>query len=327
MKSGKKRTYRITVFFIVIFITIFGLWFWWTDSVSPVNQKNNTPIIFTIEKGEGVKSIAANLEKNELIHSPIAFFLLVKLSGLERQLQAGDYRLKQSMNSSSIAQELTHGIMDVWVTILEGWRIEEIANRLAKDLDIPENEFLKYAVEGYMFPDTYLIPQDATASAIVKIFLENFDKKITKEMKEDIIRSDFSTEETIILASIVEREGVSEKDRPMIAGILINRLKSDMLLQADATLQYMKGYQPYEKSWWGKNIANDDKTIESPYNSYKNYGLPPKPISNPGLSAINSVIYPAKTDYYYYLHDDQGQIHYGKSLEEHNSNIEKFLKH
>ncbi|MBI3385543.1 endolytic transglycosylase MltG, partial [Candidatus Gottesmanbacteria bacterium] len=126
-----------------------------------MSSSETEPVMFVINRGDGVRTISANLSAQHLIRSPTAFFILVKLMRLERSLQAGDFRLNRTMDARQIATELTHGFLDVWVTTLEGWRVEEIANRLAKDLDIPEAQFLSLAREGYMFPDTYLIPRDA----------------------------------------------------------------------------------------------------------------------------------------------------------------------
>jgi UPF0755 protein len=130
----------------------------------------------------------------------------------------------------------------------------------------------------------------------------------------------------ITLASIIEREGQTNEDRPVIAGILMNRLEAGWPLQADATLQYALGYQSKDKTWWKKTLYDEDKKINSPYNTYANPGLPPGPISNPGLASIQAAIYPKKTDYWYYLHDPAGGVHYAITLEEHNANIAKFLR-
>jgi UPF0755 protein len=251
---------------------------------------------------------------------------IVKMLGIETQLQAGDFRLKRSMDAKTIATELTHGILDIWVTTLEGWRSEEVASKLSKELDIPEQEVLKYSSEGRMFPDTYLIPRDATPTAIVKLFTDNFERKITDQMREDIKKSGLTLDQVITLASIVEREGRTDEDRPVIAGILIKRYKNDWPLQVDATLQFALGYQPSEKTWWKKYLTVDDKKVQSPYNTYTHPGLPPGPIGNPGLASIKAVIYPTETDYWYYLHDESGGAHYGKTIDEHNANITKYLQ-
>jgi UPF0755 protein len=214
----------------------------------------------------------------------------------------------------------------VWATTPEGWRVEEIANKLSKLFDIPEAEFLKHTKEGYMFPDTYLVPKDATPAAIAKIFLDTFDTKIGTTLRTDAIKTGLTLPEVITLASIVEREGRSDDDRPVIAGILLNRIKADWPLQVDATLQYALGYQPMEKSWWKKYLTDEDKKVKSPFNTYANLGLPPHPIANPGLSSIKAVIYPKETEYWYYIHDTKGTAHYAKTIEEHQGNISKYLQ-
>ncbi len=177
-----------------------------------------------------------------------------------------------------------------------------------------------------MFPDTYLVPQDATAGAIITLFTAAFDKKVTPEMRADIRASGMTLHEVITLASIIEREGHTDEDRPIIAGILLNRLKAGWPLQADATLQFALGYQSKEKTWWKKVLYDEDKKIDSPYNTYANTGLPPGPISNPGIASIRAAIYPKETSYWFYLHDPSGAVHYAETLDEHNANIAKYLR-
>ncbi|MFZ5845227.1 MAG: endolytic transglycosylase MltG [Patescibacteria group bacterium] len=316
---------RLGILLLVVVLLAGGGWLWWKDATAAADPTDKTPVVFVIKKGESVKSIASRLDEQGLIRSSPAFFLLIKLLGIERDLQAGDFRLNRSMDAAAVARELTHGMLDVWVTLLEGWRVEEMATKIARELDIPEAQFLAYAREGYMFPDTYLIPRDATPAAVANIFLANFDKKITSQMREDAKKSGLTLREVIILASIVEREGRTDSDRPVIAGILLKRLKAGWPLQADATLQYALGYQPNEKSWWKKSLTEADKKIKSPYNTYARAGLPPGPISNPGLAAIRAVIYPTTSDYWYYLHDLEGGVHFARTIEEHNQNIAKYL--
>lgn len=326
MKSNKPSISRVAVFFVVLAI-LFGMGLlWWREANAPVDTGDQTPVVFVVAKGEGVKAIAANLVEKNLIRSPISFYLVVKILGIERQLQAGDFRLSRTMNTETIARELTHGMLDAWVTTLEGWRSEEIAIKLAKELDIPEAEFLRVVEEGYMFPDTYLIPRDATAGAIVVLFKKTFSQKVTTQMREDAGKRGLTLDAVVTLASIVEREGRSDEDRPTIADILLKRLKAGWPLQTDATLQYILGYQPFEKSWWKKALTEQDKRAKSPYNTYANPGLPPGPIANPGLASIRAVIYPVETDYWYYLHDEKGRAHYARTIEEHERNIATYLR-
>lgn len=326
MKSNNLVSKRLPIFFVVLVLIAGASWFWWSYSTASVDPTDKKPEIFVVQKGDGVRTIATNLSSHNFIRSPTAFFILVKLMGIERSLQAGDFRLNRALSSRDIALELTHGYLDVWVTTLEGWRDEEIATQLSKALDVPEGEFLKVAKVGYMFPDTYLIPRDATPAAIATIFFDTFDQKVTREMREDVKKQGLTFNEALILASIVEREGRTDEDRPIIAGILLKRLKAGWPLQADATIQYALGYEPNEKTWWRKNLASDDKIIRSPFNTYRNPGLPPEPICNPGLASIKSVIYPSESPYWYYLHDNEGAVHFARTIEEHNENIKKYLQ-
>jgi len=326
MKSNNTRTKRFSIFLLVCVVSIGLGWLWWSDGIAPVDPANNESVAFVINRGEGVKNIASRLAQEHLIRSPTSFYILVKILGIERQLQAGDYRLSRTMDARAVALELTRGIVDVWVTTLEGWRVEEVATKIAKELDIPEGEFLKHAEEGYVFPDTYLIPQDASPAAVVRMMRDNFDRRVTEDLRQAAEKTDVPFKDVMTLASIVEREGISADDRPVIAGILLKRLRAGWPLQADATVQYALGYDPGEKTWWRKSLTAEDKNIDSPYNTYRNTGLPPSPISNPGLASIRAVIYPVETGYWYYLHDPQGGVHYAETIEEHNANIATYLR-
>ena len=323
MKSLK---IRLSVLALVIFLFLVLGFIWWQQGKASVNPFNKTPKIFVVGKGEGVRTIASRLKKDNLIKDQVVFFLLIKKMGIDQNLQAGDFRLNQAMDAQTIAQTLTKGMVDIWVTFLEGWRSEEIALKMASDLQLPESQFLKYSQEGYMFPDTYLIPKEATAAAIVQILKDNFRQKVTEDLQKEAIKNGLTLKETIILASIVEKEASGENDRNLIAGILLRRLKSGWPLQADATLQYALGYQPEEKTWWKKNLTDFDKKFKSPYNTYLNIGLPPEPICNPGLASIRAVIYPEKSDFWYYLHDPTGDVHFARTIEEHETNIDKYLR-
>lgn len=326
MKSNNTVVTRVVVFLLVVMLSMGGALLWWFDATRAADTRDRDPVSFRVNSGDGVRVIASNLAQENLIRSSTAFFVLVKLMGIERNLQAGEFRLNRTMDSRTIARELTHGFEDVWVTTLEGWRNEEIATHLAKNLDLPESEFLRGASVGYMFPDTYLIPQDATAGAIIDIFTKAFNKKIDDTMRADLRVSGMTLEDVVTLASIVEREGRTDEDRPVIAGILLKRLKAGWPLQADATLQYALGYQAGEKTWWKKSLTEEDKKVRSPYNTYLNPGLPPGPISNPGLAALRAVVYPKETEFWYYLHDPSGAVHYAATLEDHNANIATYLR-
>jgi UPF0755 protein len=312
---------------VVLFSTVFFfLSFYYKEGSMPVNNRDKITEIFVIKPGENATQIAKNLEKEGLIRNRLVFYIVIKRLGIDKKIQAGDFRLSPSMNAYQIGESLTKGTLDIWVTIIEGLRKEEIAQIFGRELNIPESEFLKYVQEGYLFPDTYLIPKEASAGAVVAILTKNFNKKYSRDLKNQAKRKDLTDEEVIILASLVEREARFNEDRPLVASVILNRLKKGMKLDIDATVQYALGYQSYLKSWWKKDLTREDLEINSPYNTYKNPGLPPTAICNPGLAAIKAVIEAPQTNYFYYISDKNGKMHYAKTLEEHNENIRRYLR-
>lgn len=310
---------------LIILLLLAGLFFlikgWWNNQLEPVSSDNTTRV-FVIAKGAGVSEIAKKLKSENLIKSELVFKIYVKQNNLTNKLQAGSYKLSPAMSAPEITKVLQKGSEDVWVTLLEGWRLEEIAERLNKKLNIESLEFKKVAKEGYMFPDTYLFPKEATAEYIASTLRNTFDKRFNTELRAKIRSQGLTEEQGIILASIVEREARSDAVRTVIAGILLKRFNIDMGLNADATLQYILGYQPSEKSWWKRHLTKDDKKVESPYNTYLYKGLPPAPICNPSLSSLQAVANAnSNTSYLYYYHDSKGNSYYAKTLEEHNRNV------
>jgi UPF0755 protein len=297
---------------------------WWENGLQAVDPKVTTPKIFVIKNGEGVREIANNLKTKDLIKDPIVFFLLTKIQGTDKKIQAGDFRLNPSMNAQDIANNLTHGILDIWVTIPEGLRATEISNILKEKIpSFSESWTLELrANEGYLFPDTYLIPKDADINLILALFKDNFQKKFdsVKDTKTTIL----TDAQTITIASIIEREAVFAEDRPLVASVFMNRLNLGMGLGSDPTVQYALGFQPTEKTWWKKDLTADDLIINSPYNTRKNAGLPPAPISNPGLSAIEAALNPSKTDYLFFFSDSKGHLHFATTMAGHNANIQKY---
>ncbi|MDO8497649.1 MAG: endolytic transglycosylase MltG, partial [bacterium] len=197
----------------------------------------------------------------------------------------------------------------------------------SQNFGIPENEFVQSAKEGHLFPDTYLIPKQATTENILSIFYNNFDKKYDDSLKTKARKLGLTEEEVVTLASLVEREARNESERKNVASILLKRLKNDWPLQVDATVQYIIGYQQKEKLWWKRNLTQDDLDVESPYNTYKNKGLPPTPICSPGLLSIQAVVEAdPTTPYWFYLTDPSGKTHYSKTVEEHDAQVNQYLR-
>lgn len=310
---------------IFIFLIFFGLGSFFLFGLSRVYSfylsapsNDGTKQVFVIKKGERVISIVERLEKGGLIRSGLVFKIYLRFHGLEKNLQSGDFKLSKSFSAPKLIEELAHGVVDKWVTTIEGLRNEEIAQVLNKELGLPKEEFLSQANQGYMFPDTYLIPKDASSAAVIKIMRDNFEKKFSPELESQVAKTSLSKEQVINLASVVEREARNEGQRSIIAGILLKRLKADMPLEADVTVQYALGYQQNEKTWWKKRLSSEDLKIDSPYNTRVFSGLPPMPICNPGLNSIKAVLNYQETPYWYYFHDKGGNIYYSKTLEEHN---------
>lgn len=314
---------RLTVVLILLGAIIFGGILWWKDGVSAVNPTNKNSTIFVVQKGDGVREIANRLKSKGLIKSRIVFFLLVRQLNLDKKIEAGDFRLSPSMSAQQIAQNLTHGTLDIWTTISEGKRAAEVAEILKEKIPTYNSSWVDvlFANQGYLFPDTYLIPKDASIKSIVAQMRNNFEQKYGSL---DTSKTKLSKNDVVILASLVEREAKFPEDRPLVASVLLNRLEIGMKLDIDATVQYVLGYSKEEKKWWRKNLTFEDLKIASPYNTYRNVGLPPTPIANPGVDSINAVVNPKDTNYIYYISDKTGHLHFAKTLGEQNVNIQKY---
>ena len=318
---------KIRILIIVIIVSAVGFYFYFKQGTLPFNPQDKTNKIFVVSPGEASKDIVNDLAKQDLIRDRLVFYLVVKLMGVEKSIQAGDFRLSPSMDIYQIAKTLTHGTLDVWVTLIEGTRKEEMAQVISENLGIPEVEFDKFGDEGYLFPDTYLFPKDATAGSVINIMENNFKNKFTTGMKAQAARIGLTPEQVVVLASIVEKEARVAADKPIVAGILLKRLKADWPLQVDASIQYALGYQADEHSWWKKNLSAADLKINSPFNSYIDRGLPPSPICNPGLASLVGVVNAdTKTPYWYYMSDKNGRMHFSTTIEEHNANVRKYLQ-
>jgi len=293
---------------LLLVILAFSGFAWWTGQLAPANSADERTYPFIIPLGQTAAQTTSALFSQKLIRSPLAGNLYLKFSGLDKKIRPGTYFLSPSLYLKPLLESLTAGPRDVWITFPEGWRREQIATRLAANLqNFSSQTFLSQTatLEGRLFPDTYLIPTYSTESDIVQILTTNFSQKVGSLNSDDLI-----------LASLVERETRRPSDRPTVAGILKKRLAAGWPLQVDATIQYARG------DW--TPITNTK--FPSLYNTYLHLGLPPTPIANPGLDSITAVRNPKNTLYWYYLHDAQGEIHYAATIGEHNSNIDKYLR-
>lgn len=324
---------KVRRFFPVIglFILFCGVGIGWyvISLFQPIAPHDQALTRFIIAKGDSVSTVAEKLYQQKFIKSPTIFKIVVKQQGLENKIQAGSFEISPNMKPLQIAQVFTKGTEDMWITILEGWRIEQTADMLSRQ-ELPlfnSDEFLALAQgeEGYLFPDTYLIPRDSTARALVTLLTSTFEKKVKVGLADQIAKSNRSFDQVMVMASIVQREAKVYEQQQNVAGILWNRIAIGMPLQVDATLQYVKGYDQAQDDWWTTPTVAD-KALVSPFNTYLNQGLPPRPICNPGIDAIKATLTPIESDNLFYIHDDAGIMHYAATLDQHNQNVERYLR-
>jgi len=317
---------KLKILFLLIILITLGVYFMYTEGSLPVDKTNAGSTIFVIKKGEGLNSIIKRLSSENLIRNKLVFFTIALQKGIEKKVQAGDFKLSKRMTAHEVAETLTHGTVDEWITIVEGLRKEEIAQKLTEQFTLSEISFIEQAKEGRLFPDTYRIPKTASIETIIQIMESNFQTKMAEARKEFPFEKR-SNKEILILASLIEREAKFADDRRLVADIILKRIQNDMKLQLDATVQYGLGYQRKEKTWWKRDLTLEDLKVDNTYNTYERMGLPPAPICNPGLDSIKAALAAtAKTPFWYYVSDKNGRIHGATTLEEHDENIRKFIQ-
>jgi UPF0755 protein len=305
---------------------------------------------FEIKRGDSPFDVAEGLYQKDAINSKFLFLTYIFINGLDKNIQAGVYTIKAGSTVVGITEQFMHGKNDVKVTFLEGWRVEEFTREAESLLSgINYNKFVTAAkpYEGYLFPDTYFLNRDISLEELISLLRTTFDNKTSEILTEENLKKvGLTKEQVVILASIVEKEAgtskVSDLDRQLIAGILLKRFKEEMKLDADATVQYAVAFikscgsvdscsvnalvkSEKDIDWWPNPLTQEDINIDSPYNTRKNLGFPPTPISSVSLSSLEAVINAKTSDYYYYLHDLEGNTHYARTLDEHNFNIQKYL--
>lgn len=280
-------------------------------------------ITVTINKGMTLKAISQALEDKGIIRSAFLFRMFIIADGGEKKVIEGDYLFKESTHASEVAFRITngkYGIAPIKIVIPEGSISTEIANMLASKLTkFNKNNFIRLTKnkEGYLFPDTYLVLPNVNEEQIIKLLTDNFDKKIASiKFQIDIFGKPLK--DIVTMASIVEKEAPKIEDKKIISGILWKRIKIGMPLQVDVTFSYIYGTST-------PKIYYTDLTVDSPYNLYKNKGLPPGPINNSGLDSITATINPIDTKYFYYLSDKIGVMHYAETHDQHVANKNKYL--
>lgn len=304
----------------------------------PVDSESSARINFTIEKGETGADIAAKLEELGLIVSEWAFYTYIKEENIAPQLEAGKYVLKKSYTIPEIAQFLTKSRSDeVVLTIREGLTLGQVDEYLTEKKILPSGTFEQCAkecsfqssrfldskpadqsLEGYLFADTYFIdPETVNPQQLVERMLSNFNNKISG-LVSDIAQRGYSIHQVVTMASLIEKESRKNSEKNIISGILWKRLEESIPLGVDATVRYA-----VDK--WTEPLTIADLETDSKYNTRKFKGLPPGPISNFSLESLQAAINPEESEFYFYLHGNDGQIRYGRTNEEHNENKRKYL--
>jgi len=331
-KRGLIFTLALLIIILFSFIALYFGYF----MISPAGiDKEET--IFMVKKGSGLRAVANDLQKKRLIKSKDLFILCAILKGGTKDIKAGEYSLNQSMSPVTIFNILSTGAIKTYtVTIPEGLTAQQIADLLATKNLINVREFISLvmdktltatynidgtSLEGYLFPDTYVISRDTDAQELINLMVTRFQKIFTALLnnRESTPGSLLSAKDIVTLASIIEKEGGRAEEKPIIASVFLNRLKKRMRLESDPTVIYgLKNFNG--------NLKKKDLRTPGPYNTYVNYGLPPGPIANPGRESLMAAIKPAKTNYLYFVAKNDGSHHFSTSLSEHNKAVYRYQK-
>jgi len=332
----------LVIIFVFLTAVLVGYFFYILNEPNSFSQDSKT---FTIQPKWGSVIISQELENQGFIRNWVVFELYIWYQGSSGLLQPGNYDLKLNSNIKEIVRFLTRKpealtFKEVTLTFIEGWNNQQYAEYLVKQGFGQEQDFFNiiqkkqlwwsdYAflssrpkeldLEGYLFPDTYRVYEDAKVEDIVKKMLNNFGKKLTPELLTEIEKQGKTVHEILTLASIIEKEVPNDHERKMVSDIFYKRLENNIGLQSDATLNYITGKGTVRPSL-------EDTRLDNPYNTYKYRGLPPGPICNPSLSSILASIYPTPNEYFYFLTTPEGKVIYSKTYEEHLAAKRKYLK-
>jgi len=312
---------------------------------APVSD-DQTRQTFVVSPGQSAVDIGSELSARGLIRSPLVFRLLVEARGVGNQIESGEYHLSPAMSTNEMISVLSHGASrsGVTLTIPEGWRAEQTAQKLealglssAADflalvhnpggLELPDSIPAGQSIEGYLFPDTYDIAKDADARKLAQMMVRQFDRKLNPQLRQRAAGNGLFVHQVVTLASIVEREAARPAEQPIIASVYLNRLNNNMPLQADPTIQFAVATadpaRALEIGFWKRELTRDDLQVSSAYNTYLIHGLPPGPICSPGLDAVEAVLNPSQTDYYYFVARGDGSHAFARTEAEHRANVER----
>jgi UPF0755 protein len=326
-------------FIIIILLVAGGLT---VGSYIILDQYGNTPVsdidrnvIIQIRSGQSFRDTARQLTDSGLLHNSIKFRLLARIRRLDTKIQAGEYSLSFRITPNELLDNLSTGKTILYsVTIPEGYNVYQIGNLLENN-EIMDSEVFVAAVlsyerarkagiegnsfEGYLFPDTYRFPKVIDADTVIKAMITRFREVFMPEWEKrsDSIR--FSLHEAVTLASIVEKETGDPSERPLIAAVFLNRLKRGIRLESDPTVIY--GIEDFNG-----NLTRKDLATYTPYNTYRIKGLPPGPISNPGLDSLKSILNPEDKPYLYFVSKNNGTHHFSRTIKEHNRAVRRYQK-
>lgn len=344
MRKTRWKTLFVTLFLTVI-IGGFSAYVYFQNAyehylVTPVDQESTARITFTIDAGETGKTVAEKLSELNIVISEWAFYKYIKEEDIAPKLEAGKFILKKSYTIPEIAEYLTNARKDeVVITVREGLTLQQVDEYLAKNSVLPSGSFYECAknctieenfsflhsrpngqsLEGYLFPDTYFVdPDTINPKSLMLRMLDNFDNKLDSELRSGIAQRGYSIHQIVTMASLIEKESRKNSEKPIISGILWKRLEEGMILGVDATVRFALNK-------WTEPLTIDDLNTDSPYNTRKKGGLPPGPISNFSYESLKAAIQPETSEYYYYLHGNDGEIRYGRTNDEHNENKRNYL--
>lgn len=322
--KGGRRWRRWLILILVLFVigVAGGAYGLFARYISPGTLQNDTQLV--IVPGTGVKGIAEMLESVGIIQYPLVFRIAARVYGAEKKLKAGEYLFPANVSIRTVIQILEGGETLVRrVTIPEGLTVKQIADVL-QGADGLFETMPKALAEGSLLPETYHFSWGDTRREIVARMSRAMDEALAEEWKKRTPGLPLKTPaEAVVLAAIVEKETALAAERPMVAGVFINRLRKGMRLQSDPTVIYALSGGDGDL---GRDLTRQDLKILSPYNTYQNAGLPPGPIANPGLASIKAVLNPASTDAFYFVADGNGGHVFSKTLAEHNKNVAKWRK-
>lgn len=317
--TNHQRLIIVATMGIVMTGTVAVVALWYLGIIFPPYPPQSGPVVVRIEKGATAREITEAFAARKLIRSPNVFLGYIKLVNREAALRSGNFVFHAPLSVPEILSIIKTGAKEKEIRILEGWDVVDIALYLEGEGLFPKEDFIEVAHthEGYLFPDTYRVFEDATPQDIIVLMRDNFEKKALSSYEVEPRK--IPLKEAVIMASMLEREAHTLPDRKIIAGILWKRLDAGMPLQVDATLTYVTG----RASLW---LTKDDLAFDSPYNTYRNPGLPVGPIANPGLESIEAALNPLPSPYWFYLSDRQGLLHYSATFDEHKQKKFKYLR-